>query len=277
MAHPLPPIVDVEWVHAHPDAVVADVRWYLDGRSGADAYRGGHIPGAIFVDLDRDLAAHGLTPSAGRHPLPTPADFASAMSGLGIGDGDTIVAYDDSGGSTAARLVWMLRVLGRSAALLDGGLAAWHGPLSTEVTHRPLATFTAAPWSEGAVVSADAVAAATATPSAAAVLDARAPERYRGEVEPIDPRAGHIPGARNAPWAANLDPNGRFRSSAELRSLFVANGAGDGTIVYCGSGVTACHDALALEHAGFRDVRVFIGSWSAWSNDADRRVATGPE
>ena len=313
--NPGPPIVGADWLAEHLDQVtVADVRWYLDGRSGYDAYLAKHLPGAIFVDLDRYLSGPPA-PDAGRHPLPTPAAFAAGMSSLGISDGATVVGYDDDGGRTAARLVWLLRATGHAASLLDGGIQAWPGPyesggegpssksqgssgrggifptgqspagqslsgqslsgqsLSGQPPSRqpPSRQPPAHPWPAHRLASAAEVA------SAAVVLDARAPERYRGEVEPIDARAGHIPGARNAPAAGNLDDHGRFKSPDELRAWYEDLGVtpGSSPVVYCGSGVTACHDLLALEWAGFDGGRLYPGSWSQWSADPDRPVETG--
>jgi thiosulfate/3-mercaptopyruvate sulfurtransferase len=252
------------------DVVAADVRWYLDGRSGRAAYEAGHIPGAVFVDLDRDLAA---PPDGGngRRPLPDPATFAAAMSRLGIGRSTLVVAYDDAGGSVAARLWWMLRAQGGRAAVLDGGLQAWTGPLEAAPGHpRRSAAFDPQPWPADRLADAELVAAGRL-----AVIDARAPERYRGEIEPIDARPGHVPGAINRPWADNLGPDGRFRPADELRAQF---GAVEEAVVYCGSGVTACHDLLALEVAGLGDrARLYPGSWSEWSADPTRPVATGDE
>ena len=250
--------------------VVADVRAYLDGRSGREAYARGHLPGAVFVDLDHDLAA---PPSAadGRHPLPDPAAFAERMAALGVGDGDTVIAYDDAGGVMAARLVWMLRALGEDAALLDGGIGAYDGELETAVPQRPRASFTVRPW------PADRLAGlADATSGSFVVLDARQPERFRGETEPIDPRAGHIPGARNVPCRENVDSTGRFLPAELLRARFADAGVVDGEAVvsYCGSGVTACHNLLALERAGFAPGRLYPGSWSQYSA-TDRPAATG--
>lgn len=273
----LPLAVTAAWLDAHRDeVVVADVRWFLDGRDGHHAYREGHVPGAVFVDLDADLAA---PPSreAGRHPLPTPEDFAAAMSARGIGDDTVVVAYDQGSGATAARLVWMLRVTGRAAALLDGGLASWSGPLETgEVTRDPV-VFTPRPWPSDATADADDVARVAASP-AGVVIDARAAERYRGEVEPVDARAGHVPGAVNVPHADNVDAEGRLHTVGALRARYAPTGAAtaDEVVVYCGSGVTACHDVLALEHVGIR-ARLYPGSWSAWSGDPSRPVATGPD
>jgi thiosulfate/3-mercaptopyruvate sulfurtransferase len=281
---PSGPIVDVAWLAAHlSEVAVADVRWYLPGpdrRSGRAAYAAGHLPGAVHVDLDADLAGPA-SPAAGRHPLPDPEDFAAAMSPLGIGDGTPVVAYDDAGGAIAARLVWMLRVLGRPAALLDGGLAAWSGALETgagEVDRRP-AVFTAQPWPAERLATIGEVARVADPGSGLVLLDARAPERYRGESEPVDPRPGHIPGARNLPFSGNLDTerSGRFRKPDELRRLYETAGAGTGAdvVASCGSGVTACHDLLALEVAGLGPGRLFVGSWSQWSSDPARPATTG--
>jgi thiosulfate/3-mercaptopyruvate sulfurtransferase len=269
-------LVDADWLARNAGSVVlADVRWYLDGRPGRAAFEAGHIPAARFVDLDDDLSGPGPA-TAGRHPLPEPDDFAGAMGRLGIADDAVVVAYDDSGGSTAGRLVWMLRTLGHEAALLDGGLAAWDGRLETGPGADPApATFTAAPWPAASLIDADGVAATRGV-----VLDARSTDRFRGETEPVDARAGHIPGARNAPWRDLLDPaSGSFRTPEELRSRFTALGVHDGVdvTVYCGSGVSACADLLALEHAGYRNARLFPASWSGWSADPARPVSTGDE
>jgi len=271
-------LVGAEWLTDHrADVVVADVRFYLDGRSPLDAYEAEHLPGAVYVDLGRDLSSPGAA-TAGRHPLPSPDDFAMAMGRLGIGDHDVVVAYDDSGGGTAGRLVWMLRATGHHAALFDGGLPAWPGPVASgPPPDRPPASFTARPWPDAALADADEVAALAAS-SSAAVLDARAAERYRGDTEPVDPRAGHIPGAANAPWQDNLDPaTGRFLAPAALRARFEALGvrAGEPVVAYCGSGVSACADLVALERAGIKGARLYVASWSGWSADPDRPAAIG--
>ena len=268
------PIVDAAWTAAHLDEVVlADVRWYLDGRPGRAEYEAGHLPGAVFVELDDWLAAPA-TPQDGRHPLPAPEAFAGGMASLGIGDGDTVVAYDDQGGVVAARLVWMLRVTGHDAALLDGGIGAWDRPLETEPARRPPATFTAAPWPQEALASAD-----DAADPASAVIDARQHERYVGEgPDPVDPRPGHIPGARSVPAREHLGPDGRLLDRAALRERFAAAGVdGERTVVsYCGSGVTACHNLVVLEHTGLGTGRLYAGSWSQWAH-SDRPAATGEE
>jgi thiosulfate/3-mercaptopyruvate sulfurtransferase len=271
------PFVDVEWVEGHRgEVVLADCRWYLDGRSGRDAYAGGHVPGAVFVELDSALTAHGADPAdAGRHPLPEPADFAVAIGALGIGDDDTVVAYDDAGGVIAGRLVWMLRATGHEAALLDGGLGAWRGELETISTVREPATFTARPWPAERLATIDETASA-ALSGAAAVIDARQRERFEGEADGVDPRAGHLPGARNVPCRENLDADGRLLPARQLRARFDF-AAGTEVISYCGSGVTACHNLLALEQAGLGPGRLFPGSWSQWSRDPARPVQTGAD
>ncbi len=265
----IPPVVDAAWLQDHPHAVIADVRWYLDGRSARQVYESGHIPGAVFVDLDRDLAAPP-SPAAGRHPLPAPQEFAAAMGRLGIATGATVVAYDDAGGATAARLVWMLRVLGSEAALLDGGLAAYRGALEAGTVEPAPARFAVRDWPDGVLAGIE-----EASDPANVVIDARDPARYRGEQEPVDPRAGHIPGALNIPSRSNLGPDGRFLPAGELRERFVAAGAGPGVISYCGSGVTACHNLLALEHAGLGPGRLYPGSWSQYSSDPSRPAEVG--
>jgi thiosulfate/3-mercaptopyruvate sulfurtransferase len=267
------PVVSPGWVIEHRDAVVlVDVRWYLDGRSGLAAYRAGHVPGAVYVDLDTSLAAPPSV-SAGRHPLPDPDVFAAGLGGAGIGDDDVVVAYDDGGGMSAARLVWLLRITGHPAALLDGGLAAWPAPAVLGDEGRAPRRFRAIPWPDSRIVDADLVAATIKTGSAA-VIDARAAERYRGDVEPVDQRGGHIPGAVNVPFKENLDPSsGRWLPPTELRDRFARAGANP--IVYCGSGVSACHDLLALERAGLGLGRLYAGSWSQWCADPSRPAARG--
>ena len=271
------PLVSAEWLESHrPEVRVVDVRWYLDGRSGHAAYRRGHIPGAVWVDLDRELAGPA-SPERGRHPLPAADTFAAAMSRLGIGDTTPVVVYDDAGGSIAARLWWMLHVLGHEVAVLDGGLDAWRGPLETDDVVPEPTQFSARAWPADRIVDVDAVDVLR-TDDDALVLDARTASRFADGDPAIDPRPGHIPGARSAPWAGNVDPTtGRVRSAGELRARFDDLGASDArTIVaYCGSGVTACHDLLALTIAGFGDrLALYPGSWSQWGADDARPAET---
>lgn len=265
------PVVSAEWLEGNRAAVVlADVRWYLDGRDGRAAYAAGHLPGAVFVDLERWLAAPAGT--GGRHPLPAPEVFAEGMSLAGIGDGDRVVAYDDQGGVIAARLVWMLRVLGEPAALLDGGLNAGGVDLECGEVKPARARFSPRPWPPQELADAGA-----ASDPANLVIDAREPARFRGELEPVDPRAGHIPGARSLPCRENLDRRGRLLPVALLRERFTAAGwNGTAPVVsYCGSGVTACHNLIVMEHAGLGRGRLYPGSWSQYSQDENLPVATG--
>lgn len=262
--------------------VILDVRWSLAGPPGRDAYAGGHLPGAVFVDLERELAVPvdpGSPEEAagGRHPLPTPEGFEAAARRWGIDDGDTVVAYDDSAGQAAARAWWLLRDAGfEDVFLLDGGLGAW------SAAGLPLDEGIETPTMPGTVhldshrmptIDADEAASFKGV-----LLDARAPERYRGEVEPVDPRAGHIPGAVSAPTSRNLAEDGRFLTPDELRRRYAELGADPGraVAVYCGSGVTAAHDVAALAIAGI-DAALYPGSFSQWSRDPSRPIATGPQ
>ncbi|MGW5313698.1 sulfurtransferase [Nocardia thailandica] len=248
-----------------------DVRWALGDPDGPQHYLDGHIPTAVFVDMETELAA-APSPAQGRHPLPDPAQLEKCARSWGLRAGAPVVVYDATGGLAAARAWWLLRWAGVSdVRILDGGLPAWIAaggevvsgaepdPATGDVVLRP-----------GALPVIDADAAARWR---GPLLDARAPERFRGEVEPVDPKAGHIPGAVSAPTTDNLDASGRFRPAAELRARFAA--FGDGPIaVYCGSGVTAAHQIAALAVAGL-DAALYPGSWSQWSNDPKRAVATG--
>jgi thiosulfate/3-mercaptopyruvate sulfurtransferase len=279
------PIVSTEWLAAEigaPDLRIVDVRWYLDpSRVGRDAYRAGHLPGAVFVDVETELSAPGggRGKPSGRHPWPSEAKVAATMAAAGIGPETRVVAYDDQSGATAARLWYLLRAHGHDkAAVLDGGISKWQA----EGRSIDTATVTVPPASATARLRPGWVmdkAAMIARDPATVVLDARAGERYRGDTEPIDPRAGHIPGALSMPFAGNLtaDPVPVFRTAAELRARFAAVGADRGEpVVYCGSGVTACHDLLALHVAGLGG-RLYAGSWSEWSSDASLPIATGSE
>ena len=259
-------VVDVRHDLAQPDA------W------GNDAYRKGHISGARFAHLDRDLSAT-KTGRNGRHPLPSPEACARVFGRLGIDATKQVVAYDQGPGMYAARLWWMLRWLGHDAvAVLDGGFAAWTRegrPVTTDVPPIAPATFIARP----TAATTDAGAIATFLSSSAhLLLDARARERYRGDVEPLDPVAGHIPGALNRPYSENLDAEGRFKPAAALAADFdtiLAGRAPQDVVHYCGSGVTACHNLLAMTHAGRSGARLYPGSWSEWCADPERPVARG--
>ena len=278
-------LVSTDWLGQRlhePDLRVVDVRWYLDPtRHGRDAYAAGHLPGAVFLDIEADLSAPGggRGRPAGRHPWPSAEQVARVIGAAGIGPGTRVVAYDDQAGATAARLWYLLRAHGHDAvAVLDGGITKWTAegrPLDREGPAVAAAIFPAR-LRPGWVVGKDEVAASTPD---TLLLDARAGERYRGETEPIDPRAGHIPGARSAPYAGNLTGGAVpvFRPPAELRERYAALGADRAEpVVYCGSGVTACHDLLALHLAGLRG-RLYAGSWSEWSVDPEKPVAVGSE
>ncbi|MFF4248035.1 sulfurtransferase [Streptomyces sp. NPDC001822] len=253
--------------------VLLDVRWQLGGPHGRAAYEAGHIPGAVFVDLDAELA--GPAGSGGRHPLPDPEDFGAVMRRAGVGGGTPVVVYDGGQGWAAARAWWLLRWTGHlDVRVLDGGLAAWTGELTTALPKPDEGDFRPAP---GALGLLDADGAAGLARSGL-LLDARAAERYRGDVEPIDRVGGHIPGAVSAPTTLNVDEDGRFLPAGSLASRFEALGADGATEVgvYCGSGVSGAHQVLALEIAGHR-AALYAGSWSEWSADESRPVATGPD
>ncbi|OHV36737.1 MULTISPECIES: rhodanese-like domain-containing protein [Pseudofrankia] len=273
-------LVDPERLHkeltAADSPLLLDVRWALGDPNGHDHYRADHLPGAVYVDLETELAAPAAVPG-GRHPLPDAAALTVAARRWGLTAGRRVVVYDDNGGQSAARAWWLLRWAGvGDVRILDGALAAWRAaglPLETgDVVPAPGDVLLRG----GALPTLDAAGAARVAVEGI-LLDARAGERYRGELEPVDPRAGHIPGARSAPTAANLDEHGRFLPAEELRARFAALGAGEGTGVvgvYCGSGVTASHELAALAVAGI-DAVLYPGSWSDWSSDPDRPVATG--
>jgi thiosulfate/3-mercaptopyruvate sulfurtransferase len=261
--------------------VLLDVRWQLsmakaageppfDGRA---EYAAGHLPGAVFVDLDRELAAP--PGPGGRHPLPDLEEFGAAMRRAGVSADRPVVVYDGGQGWAAARAWWLLRWTGHpDVRVLDGGLAAWRGPLSTDVPQPAPGDFEPAPGENG-LLDADAAAALARS---GLLLDARAGERYRGEVEPIDPVGGHIPGAVSAPTTQNVGPDGRLLPAEELRARFKSLGAtGDTEVgVYCGSGVSAAHEVLALAVAGV-PAALYAGSWSEWSANPERPVAVGPD
>jgi thiosulfate/3-mercaptopyruvate sulfurtransferase len=278
------PLVTVPWLAAHlddPQVIVADVRWYLAGNRGADEFARGHVPGASFVDLDAELSAAPGPGRPGRHPLPSSAQLSALLSRLGAGPGAIVVGYDDAGGGIAARLWWLLRYFGHGGGrVLDGGIQAWTAaghPLETAVrARRPAPPLPLAPRPE-MVVDKQRVLALSRSPDAI-VLDARARERFEGLVEPVDARPGHVPGARNAPFVENLvAPGGAFRDPADLARRYAALGATEGrtVVAYCGSGVTACHDLLALALAGREDALLYEGSWSDWARDPALPAALG--
>lgn len=269
----IPPIVSADWLDQNGDVVIiCDVRYYLDERDGWTEYLRGHLPGARYVDMDSVLAGPP-GPIVGRHPLPDPRIFAKGLGALGIGDDAVVVAYDDLGGMTAGRLVWMLRRLGQPAALLDGGLQSWKRTIETGRVEVDPVDRDVRAWPDGVFVDADEVA--SHVDAGGVVVDSRAPARFAGEVEPIDPRAGHVPGAINLPFADNLGPNNRYLHADELAVRFGAAGVDGDAIIYCGSGVSACHNLLAVEMAGLGTPRLYVGSWSGWSSDPDRPAAVG--
>ena len=274
-------VVSAEWLKSHVDEVlVVDCRWSLMG-GGGKAYAEGHIPGAHFVVLGRELAEPPGEGLPGRHPIPSPKRFAHMLARIGYVMGERVVAYDDMGGAIAARFWWLMQYYGLGGtAVLDGGIQAWTaagGELSpddpTVVSGAPLSL----------TPRADMVVDATEVDglrqdASARVIDSRSRERYRGDEEPIDPRAGHIPGAHSGAFADNL-VDGSFRDQSALRERFTELGAfeADKVIFYCGSGVTACHNILALTLAGREDAKLYEGSWSDWSSDPSRPLATGDD
>ncbi|OUE29677.1 3-mercaptopyruvate sulfurtransferase [Clavibacter michiganensis] len=257
------------------DVRVLDVRWSLGGPPGRPLHEAGHIPGAVYVDLDAELSRHGA-PEEGRHPLPDPAALQEAARRWGVREGDAVVAYDGGGSLAAARAWWVLRDAGiADVRILDGALPAWTAaglPLETGPVVPAPGDVTL---TSGLLAVLDEAGAARVA-RAGVLLDARAGERYRGEVEPVDPRAGHVPGAVSAPTAENLALDGAFLPADALRARYAALGIrpGDAVGVYCGSGVTAAHEIAALAIAGI-DAALYPGSWSAWSNQPARPVATG--
>jgi thiosulfate/3-mercaptopyruvate sulfurtransferase len=268
-----------------PAVTVIDCRFDLiNPEGGRRAYLKGHIPGARYADLNRDLSAP-VSAGSGRHPLPLPKNFAATVSGLGIGRATQVIAYDDAGGSFAARAWWLLRWLGHeSVAVLDGGIQAWTaaGGMLDSGEEKPLPGETPggriSPRAGSAAVIDTADIAAFLTDPKHLLVDARAAERFAGSVEPIDAVAGHIAGAVNHPFSANLAPDGRFLPAPELKRLWDARLAGREVAhvaAMCGSGVTACHNLLSLEVAGLRGAKLYAGSWSEWIRDPTRPVARG--
>ncbi len=273
-ADELAPLID-----QNPHVRILDVRWTLAQPDGRELFAAGHIPGAVYVDLESELAHHA-TPEDGRHPLPNRDALQAAARSWGLNDDDTVIAYDGEGNFASARLWWQLRNAGfDSVRLLDGALPAWIASgrsLEKGPGAKPEVGTVTLGENHLTTLDIDEAAALPGAPGGL-LLDVRAPERYRGEEEPIDPQAGHIPGAVNAPSGANLDPTGHFLPSDALRERFLRLGVGEATTIgsYCGSGVTASHNTFALALAGF-DAALYPGSWSQWSNHPERAVSTGP-
>jgi thiosulfate/3-mercaptopyruvate sulfurtransferase len=259
------PLVSTAWLEARldePRVRIADCRFYLAEPSrGEHEYRSGHIPGARYFSLDRDLTA---TTGPGRHPLPEAARFAESLREAGVGKSDSVIVYDQGDSSMAARMWWMLRSLGhRKAFVLDGGWAAWTDERRTSSVDppawEPAKTVVGSTWS--GIIDREAIASGR---DHLCLIDSRAAARHRGEVEPIDPVAGHIPGSINIPYQENTDATGRFLTAAALRERFAGVPVSDPTVCYCGSGVTACSNILAMEVAGHTGVLLYPGSWSDW-------------
>ena len=267
------PLVSADWLHKHIDdrgLRVIDFRWYLLNRSGPEEYRRGHIPGAVFVHLE---AVTGKT-GGGRHPLPTAAQFEQEMRQAGVSSDTRVVVYDDATAApTASRLWFLLGLFGhRAQAVLNGGLQAWGSPLETEERYVEGGHFRATDPDMSRVLDFEAVGGLRGVP----LIDARLGERYRGEKEPIDPKAGHVPGALNVPYTELVQADGRFKTPEELRRQYADTGANGGAVFYCGSGVNATQHLLAMEIAGLPNGRLYAGSWSDWSN-RDLPVATGEQ
>ncbi|MGW0036892.1 sulfurtransferase [Gordonia sp. NPDC003376] len=266
--------------------VILDVRWQLGRVDGHERYREGHLPGSVYVDLDTELA-DPPSPDLGRHPLPTLERLQDAARRWGLDDSSRVVVYDDIGNLASARAWWLLRWGGLTdVRILDGGLGAWDeagmrlskGDATPRPGHVTLSAGNLPTVTVDEVAELSARIAAGDTPDPALLLDARAGERYRGETEPVDPRAGHIPGAHSVPTAGNVGADGRFLTPSQLRERFAAAGVADGArvVVYCGSGVNAAHELAAIEIAGFEGV-LFPGSWSQWSADPNRPAGSGAQ
>ncbi|HSC87401.1 MAG TPA: sulfurtransferase [Polyangiaceae bacterium] len=269
------------WLAAGEEVVLVDCRFALaEPSAGERAYRDGHLPGAFFLDIERDLSSEVVAGMTGRHPLPHLDEVASKLGRIGVGPGVRVVAYDQDNGMFAARLWWLCRFLGHGDVwVLDGGVNEWvkgGRPLQVEVPSGRPRDFSTLYLHPESIVAADEVESMVENPDAR-LFDARSAERFRGENETIDPVAGHIPGARSLPFADSLE-GGRFRSPEQLRARFEAALAGrssEEAVAYCGSGITACHLILAAEHAGLPGIRLYPGSWSEWIVEPSRPVATG--
>ncbi len=265
----------------NPDWIVLDCRFDLqDTSAGREAWHSGHIPGARFADLNEDLSGPA-DPRKGRHPLPDPVDLSDRLSDWGIGINTQVVAYDDASGAFASRAWWLCRWLGHdNVAVLDGGISAWRrmGLPSVRTEYRPAQEHFEIRLRDDMTATADDVVSALEKGSV--ILDARAAARFLGDEEPLDARAGHIPGAHNYPYTANLDRDGAFLPAKELRMCFesaLQDIPPNDVICMCGSGVTACHNLLAMDIAGLPGARLYPGSWSEWSADPARGIATGPD
>jgi thiosulfate/3-mercaptopyruvate sulfurtransferase len=268
-----------ELLRSDQPPVVADVRWNLGGPPGKPDFEASHIPGAAWVDLETQLASPPGV--GGRHPLPTVAVFEEAMRDIGVCQDSLVVAYDAANSQAAARLWWLLTDAGhRTVKVLDGGFAAWRAVglptvsgLSAPATH---GDFIALPGQRPQLAATE-ISARLGRPDAPTLIDVRTPERYAGENEPIDPVAGHIPGAINLPWVATVHADGRFRPPPEIARWYAEVGSSEDAVLYCGSGITATHSLLALESAGLRAAALYPGSWSDWIRDPSRPIATGTD
>lgn len=265
----------------NPDWVIVDCRYDLmDSQAGREAWLIAHIPGAVYADVGKDLSGNAKDPAAtdcGRHPLPSPQAMREMFSRLGIDAGKQVIVYDNIGGAFCARLWWMLKFMQHEAvAVLDGGWSAWqaiNGPVRSGAETNEQTRFSGEPMHDRLVLL-DQIA------EVALLVDSRDPDRYLGKLEPIDPAAGHIPGAVNHFWQNNLDSDGRFLSGEKLAENFqglLGSHSSQDAVFYCGSGVTACHNLLAMSCAGFEGARLYGGSWSEWCSDPQRPVATGQD
>jgi thiosulfate/3-mercaptopyruvate sulfurtransferase len=275
-------IVDFAWLREHlkdSNVVIADCRFILgQPDAGRTAYEAGHIPGAVYFDLERDLSGP-IGPHGGRHPLPDVASFAKALGQAGIDSSKTVVVYDDQAGAMASRLWWMLRYAGHdNVKLLDGGYGSWQAtghPVSTEAPQVRETVFEAELQPDMLLSTED--VKSRLGKAGTTLIDSREPRRYLGLEEPIDPVAGHIPGAVNYFWKQSLDESGRWKRAEGQRERFAGLKRDEEVVVYCGSGVTACPNVLALTEAGFTDVKLYGGSWSDWISYKNNPVATGEE
>lgn len=264
------PLVEAAWLADHLDEVqVVDVRWSIPTGPMIDAYRSGHIPGALFANMDEDLS--DPPGPRGRHPLPSAERFAAARSRIGL-DGRPVVAYDDKSGAVSGRLWWMLDAIGLQAAVLNGGINAWTGPLESGETQAAQTECKVVPWPEDCLVEVGQVEDSLA--DNAVLLDARSAERFAGKENPIDKRPGHIPGSTSRPWTSNVGENGLLLSDETLRTQLANQGVREDAdlICSCGSGVTGCLNLLAAKIAGVKKTRLYVGSWSEWSQDPARPI-----